>query len=386
MPIPEFKPYPLKLVYPKFDSPLMDLVIELDYLRKKEIAVTCHPEIFRQLKHIFHTLESLGSARIEGNNTSIAEYIETKIEEAGLAAPGIQEIINMENTMTFIEDVINENPIDQGLVCEIHKRIVMELPVPPNGEGDIHPGNYRQEEVTKGGAVHLPPSPWDINKYMKELFDFIKSNDPPKYDLLKTAIVHHRFVWIHPFTNGNGRVVRMITYAMLIKQGFRVNAGRIINPSAIFCSDHNLYYQYLSRADSGKEEGILEWCCYVLRGLKEEIEKVDRLANISYLFNKILIPAIDYSARRKFISGLDARILKVAAEKQEVQASDFKHIFQGKLPQEISRQIKRLREIKMLYPVQENARKYILKFNNNYLLRGVMYAMDQEGLLPVSYE
>ncbi len=383
---PVFKPYPLKLVCPEFDSPLTDLVIELDWLRKKEVTITSHPEIFKQLKHIFHTLESIGSARIEGNNTTIAEYIETKIEAGVLAAPGIQEIINMENTMTFIEEVINETPIDRTFVSEIHKRIVEGLPVPPNGEGDIRPGKYRQEEVSIGGAVHLPPPPWDVNKYMEELFDFIKLNDPPKYDLLKTAISHHRFVWIHPFTNGNGRVVRMITYAMLIKQGFRVNVGRIINPSAVFCSDRNLYYQYLSKTDTGKEGDILEWCLYVLKGLKEEIEKVDRLANISYLSDKILVPAINYSAKRKFISDLDARILKVAAEKQKVQASDFKNIFQGKLPQEISRQIKRLREMKMLSPVPENERKYILKFNNNYLLRGIIYAMDQEGLLPVRYE
>lgn len=386
MPMPEFKPYPLKLVYPEFDSPLTDLVIELDYLRKKEVAITSHPEIFRQMKHIFHTLESIGSARIEGNNTTIAEYIETKIEEGGPRTPDIQEIINMENTMAFIEEVIDETSIDRTFVSEIHKQIVKGLPLPPNGEGDIHPGKYRQEEVSIGGAAHLLPPPWDVNRYMEELFDFIKSNDPPKYDLLKSAIVHHRFVWIHPFTNGNGRVVRMITYAMLIKQGFRVNVGRIINPSAVFCSDRNLYYQYLSKADTGKEEDILEWCRYVLKGLKKEIEKVDRLANISYLSEKILVPAIDYSAKRKFISGLDARMLKVAAEKQEIQAADFKNIFQGKLPQEVSRQIRRLREMKMLAPVQENARKYILKFNNNWLLRGIIYAMADEGLLPVRDE
>lgn len=386
MPMPEFKPYPLELIYPEFNSSLTDLVIELDYLRKKEVTVTSHPEIFSQLKHIFHTLESIGSARIEGNNTTIAEYIETKIEEGGPRTPNIQEIFNMENTMTFIEEVIDEATIDRTLVSEIHKRIVDGLPFPSNGEGDMYPGKYRQEEVSIGRSAHLPPPPWDVNKYMDELLKFIQADDPPKYDLLKSAITHHRFVWIHPFTNGNGRVVRMLTYAMLIKQGFRVNAGRIINPSAVFCSDRNLYYQYLSKADKGKEEGILDWCRYVLKGLKEEIEKVDRLANISYLSDKILVPAIDYSAKRKFITNLDARMLKVAAEKQEVQASDFKNIFKGKLPQEVSRQIKRLREMKMLAPVEEKTRKYILKFNNNYLLRGIIYAMDQEGLLPVRDE
>ena len=48
-------------------------------------------------------------------------------------------------------------------------------------------------------------------------------DDSPKYDLLKVAIAHHRFVWVHPFSNGNGRTVRLFTYAMLVKLGFNVN-------------------------------------------------------------------------------------------------------------------------------------------------------------------
>ena len=76
----KFLDYKLKLVEPSFGSSLTDLIIELDYLRKKPLGGSTHPNVFFQLKHIFHTLESIGSARIEGNNTTIAEYIETKLE------------------------------------------------------------------------------------------------------------------------------------------------------------------------------------------------------------------------------------------------------------------------------------------------------------------
>lgn len=112
---------------------------------------------------------------------------------------------------------------------------------------------------------------------MNELFEFINNHDSHKYSLLKTAIAHHRFVWIHPFTNGNGRTVRLFTYAMLVKLGFNVDAGRIINPTAIFCSSRENYYKYLGQADSATEEGILSWCEYMLKGLKDEIEKIDKL-------------------------------------------------------------------------------------------------------------
>ncbi|WP_171253366.1 Fic family protein, partial [Acinetobacter baumannii] len=66
------------------------------------------------------------------------------------------------------------------------------------------------------------------------------------------ALAHHRFGWIHPFGNGNGRVVRLFTYSLLIKYGFNVTTGGgILNPTAVFCNDRNKYYEMLSIADNG---------------------------------------------------------------------------------------------------------------------------------------
>ncbi|MBK9184423.1 MAG: Fic family protein [Ignavibacteria bacterium] len=53
---------------------------------------------------------------------------------------------------------------------------------------------------------------------------------------MRIAIAHHRCAAIHPFRNGNGRVVRLLTYAMLIRDGYRIDQGRIINPTAVFLS------------------------------------------------------------------------------------------------------------------------------------------------------
>ena len=79
---------------------------------------------------------------------------------------------------------------------------------------------------------------------------------------------------------------------MLVKQGFNVNLGRIVNPTAIFCNDRDLYYKYLSKADTGSKNGIIEWSEYVLSGLKTEIEKIDKLLDYKYLSKNILSKAI----------------------------------------------------------------------------------------------
>jgi Fic family protein len=384
----EFFHYDLKLIEPSFDSSLTDLIIELDYLRKKPLTGSTHPEVFFQLKHIFHTLESIGSARIEGNNTTIAEYIETKLAENENidVPPSIQEIQNIENAMAFIEENVNNNPLNRAFISEMHKKIVDGLKPPPKGEGDSTPGQYRKKNLMINKSSHRPPDWLRVDDYMNELFEFINKNDSPKYDLLKIAIAHHRFVWIHPFGNGNGRTVRLFTYAMLVKNGFNVNVGRIVNPTAVFCSNRNDYYSHLAKADNGTSDGILNWAEYVLKGLKEEIEKIDKLIDYGFLRKEILIPALHHSVERKYITGLESQILRKAVdnlENQVMQAGDIKEFFKGKKDSEVSRQIKKLIDKKMLAPEKEGARKYILRFDNNYLLRGIIKSLGEKGFLPV---
>ncbi len=381
-----FKHYDLKLVEPTFDSALTDLIIELDHLRKKQLGGSTHPKVFFQLKHIFHTLESIGSARIEGNNTTIAEYIETKLSDSKVIPPSIREIQNIEKAMAFIEENIYDYPINRAFLGEMHKKIVHGLLPPPDGEGDSTPGDYRKVNLKINKSSHKPPEWLAVEDYMNELLEFVNKDDSPKYDLLKTAIAHHRFVWIHPFGNGNGRTVRLFTYAMLVKAGFNVNVGRILNPTAVFCSNRNDYYNFLSEADNGTVEGLTSWIEYVLKGLKDEIEKIDKLSDYNFLRKEILLPSINHSLERKFITDVEAKILKRVVDKQVISASDIKDIFPGKADAEVSRQIRKLIDRKMLIPENEGTRKYVLRFDNSYLIRSIIKELGDKGFLPVRDE
>ena len=378
-----FNHFDLKLIEPDFGSSLTDLIIELDYLRKKQLGGSTHPKVFFQLKNIFHKLESIGSARIEGNNTTIAEYMETNLSDRKQFSEGIKEIQNIEKSMAFVEENIVDYPISRALISEMHKMIVDELMPPPQGEGDSTPGQFRQVNLEISKSTHKPPEWLKVNEYMEELLDFVNREDSPKYDLLKTAIAHHRFVWIHPFRNGNGRTVRLFTYAMLVKVGFNVNVGRIINPTAVFCSNRNDYYSYLSAADNGTRAGMLSWIEYVLKGLKEEIEKIDKLSDYEFLRKEILMPSINLSLERKYITDLESKVLKRAVDLQVISAADVKSIFPGKVDSEVSRQIKKLIDQKMLTQEKEGGRKYVLRFDNSYLLRSIIQLLGDKGFLPI---
>ena len=121
---PSFSHFDLRLVEPAFGDDLIDLILNLNDLRTRRLSGTTNPLIFFQLKHIFHTLESIGSARIEGNRTTIAEYIETKLEGKSSDLPDIHEIQNMERAMEFIDQNVKDHKIDRLFVSELHKIIV----------------------------------------------------------------------------------------------------------------------------------------------------------------------------------------------------------------------------------------------------------------------
>ena len=376
----------LKLPDIDFNMPITDLVIELEKLRYKILEGTTHPLVFNQMKNIFHMLESIGSTRIEGNNTTIMDYVETtKISNTNEPERNeqIKEITNIEAATSYIERVIDTTPISIHFIKELHSLTVESLSA--NKEGCRRKGDFRGSNVKISGSSHVPPDFIDVDPLMRELVDFLNEDTPPKYDLLKICVAHHRFVWIHPFENGNGRVVRLFTYALLLKNVFK-SKQRIINPTAVFCSDRSDYYKKLSLADTYTNEGMIEWCEYVLHGLKSEIEKIDKLMNYSYLKDMILIPAMSDALSKKYITDDEYEILRLAinSHTQEIQAGDIKKIYNKKSAPDISRKIKSLIEKRMLMPVADRARKYVVSFANNYLLRSILKELDENGFLPLN--
>jgi Fic family protein len=372
----------LRIVNPPFDSKVTDLIINIDYLRKRELGGSTHPVIFFQIKHIFHILESIGSVRIEGNHTTIAEYVEREIEDSADENEAITEIKNNEAALSFIEEVIESAHINRAFICELHKRVVQDL----KREGSQTPGQYRNGNIVINHSDHTPPDFLRVNDLMEEFYAFINKPDPDKYDLIKIAIAHHRFTWIHPFDNGNGRTVRLLTYAMMIKMGFKVDKGRIINPTAVFCSDRDAYYDALQKADEGTDEGILSWIEYVLSGLNDEIIKIDNLLEFNFVKSKILFPALKRLLARKIITPEELKILNKAAAVQEFRTTDLNEIFPGQSSVNLSRAVKRLRDKKFLKPIEENSRIYVLSFLRNYLMREIMICLDREGFLPMKNE
>ncbi len=386
---PQFKDIPLKLYDPKWGSKLANTIIELEKLRVKELGGPVPPYIFFQLKDIFQMFESLGSVRIEGNNTTLAEYVEKIIEDPSKNSTDekMREIFNIEKAISFIEQNISrKKDFDRAFISEMHKILVNGLTPPPRGDGSRFPGTLRSVNVSIASSAHIPPEAFRVPEYFEELLQFVNRPFDTQYHLLAIALSHHRLAWIHPFDNGNGRTVRMFTYALLIKQGFQVRNGRILNPTAIFCMNRDKYYEMLALADTGEEEKTLEWCLYVLEGLRIEIEKIDRLLDLQYITDIILLPMLSFALDREQITKREYEILTavVKSEKMSIKSADLEAIIGQESSVQRSRILKRLKDKKMLVPLKEKGRVYTIGFANNYLLRGIAHVLENNGFVPAA--
>ncbi|BBP45582.1 Fic family protein [Thiosulfatimonas sediminis] len=363
----------LEMYQPSFEDPVMGVILELNHLKRMQLAGTTHPMIFFQLKNIFHLMESVGSARIEGNRTTISEYVERKIDPTTPEEERFSEIANVEEAMNFIEEEITEgSEISHYFIRQLHQLAVGGL----EREGDATPGAYRTWNVSIQQSEHEPHEHFLVPDLMEDLISFINRPDLEQYDLIKVAAVHHRFTWIHPFGNGNGRVVRLLTYAMLIKYGFNVKDGKLLNPTAVFCNDREVYYEMLSRADDGD---LAAWVYYVLSGILVEVEKINRLLEHNILLEEVLKPTLQHAHERRVIDDREYKVLLTAVQLQQFKSGDLPSSL---TPNQRTITIAKLKENNFIKPVREGGREYIINFLNNPLMRSLVITLEQQGFIP----
>lgn len=373
---------------PAFGSELNTVIVELEKLREKKLQGAVPPHIFFQLKEIFQALESLGSTRIEGNRTTITEYAEKIIMGVKPDDEGMREISNLDKAISFIEENIKPGtPITRGILSEIHKIVTNDLTPPPAGEGSKTPGFYRAHNVEIQNSQLKTTEHILVPEECEELLSFINDDYATQYHLLVMALAHHRFTVVHPFDNGNGRVVRVLTYAQLLQQGFSIKSGRILNPTAVFCDNRDNYYDMLSRADEGTDEAELDWCLYVLKGLAREIEKIDKLLNRDYLRKEILLPAINRALESKYITDDEFALFNFIVNDSEdmtLRSSDVKYLLGIENATLRSRVINKLLDKSMLETIEDGGRIYTISFFGNFLFRVVAQVLIEKGFAPES--
>ncbi|MDR3304085.1 MAG: Fic family protein [Treponema sp.] len=178
------------------------------------------PEVAAGLKKLFDVDFTYNSTAIEGNTFS---FRETKILlQEGLTIGGKTmrehlEIINHKEAIDYIEALSRKKPSDlhKTDLCNLHAIILKSIDAK-------HAGTYRAVPVyvqLSDGTNHRFCDPLKILDEMEAYFDWLIAENTA-HPLIVAAEAHTRFVSIHPFIDGNGRMTRLIMNLMLLQRGF----------------------------------------------------------------------------------------------------------------------------------------------------------------------
>lgn len=194
--------------------------------------------ILQRIKEDLNIEWSYNSNSIEGNTLNLNET--RMVLQEGMTVKGKSlrehlEITNHHEAIEYIEALSKDHKkINEKSLLKIHEIVMSKIE-------KEHAGRYRNGMVRIVGANFSPPNPLKIDDLMLDYFNFVNQN-PLQLDAVEMAtVMHHRFVWIHPFFDGNGRSVRLIMNLFLMQQGYP--------PAIILRNDRKKYYEALNRAN-----------------------------------------------------------------------------------------------------------------------------------------
>ncbi|WP_312677431.1 Fic family protein [Microbacterium sp.] len=361
----------------EFDSPLVTTLFAIERMRADIGTGSTPPDVYADLHQLFDTVMSVVSARIEGNHTTVYDALD-RLNATGPALDDqIREISNIAGAVRFIDGIAAETPLTHSLVRELHRRAVDGLV----REGDPTPGAYRDKEVGITNSTHVPPTWVTVHAEMSALLEFANASRPLHEQMLQIAIAHHRFVWIHPFRNGNGRVARLFTYAMLRRTIFATRGYSALNPTSVFGNDREAYISALERADDLSEAGTTAWIEFFATGIHADLARLLALQDHDYVTGELVTPALATLTRDGVISAREERALGEVLRLGVAKAGDLEDLLTG-TPSHRSREIRVLLDRGLLAHASAGPRFYRLSLARGPLAPRLIRRLDALGYLP----
>lgn len=118
-------------------------------------------------------------------------------------------------------------------------------------------GVWRPSGVEIHGSRHTPPQAFEVPERIEELCDYVNDKWTAKKPLHLASYVMWRLNWIHPFTDGNGRTSRAVSYLVLCIRLKMLPPGEMTIPQQIE-QDKTPYYRALESADNAWAEGRID--------------------------------------------------------------------------------------------------------------------------------
>jgi Fic family protein len=187
-------------------------------------------------------------------------------------------------------------------ICEIHRRFCELLPEDllwvedplTNERHRVVPGELRKRDVQVGRLVAI--SPGALPRFL-ERFEQVYGNLGKTESIIATAAAHHRLLWVHPFLDGNGRVARLMSHAMLLET---LDTGAVWSVARGLARNVKEYKELLANCDLPRrndldgrgalsEEALAEFTRFFLTICIDQVTFMEGLVQPDHLRARILL-------------------------------------------------------------------------------------------------
>ena len=220
--------------------------------------------------------EAKDSSAIENIITTQDDLYQSNYPRKIFASTAAKEVHNYANALEVgFRQVTESGLLTNNTIIEIQRIIE------GNNAGFRTQAGTSLVNNSTGETVFTPPqSAKEVIRLMSELEKFINNSDLSDYDdLIKMAIIHHRFETIHPFYDGNGRTGRIINVLFLTKQQIldtpTLYLSKFINQNK---DDYYRLLQYVRETNDWEE-----WLLYMMKALEQTA------LHTSYVIRQLLV-------------------------------------------------------------------------------------------------
>src|SRR2546430_12201899 len=212
-------------------------------LARKKTQLDCYrplpQETVRRLNDDLRVFLTYHSNAIEVNTLSLREtqmVIEYGVTIDGHPLREYLEATNHAEAYSYMITLVEKRtPITHETILTLHSMVMDKILEPK--------GLFRTAPVYIRGANMTPPLASQVESLMREWVVWIDGEGKDYEPVIRAAIAHHGFEAVHPFTDGNGRVGRLLLNLMLMREGY---------PPALLLRDWRIrYIQALDTANTG---------------------------------------------------------------------------------------------------------------------------------------
>jgi Fic family protein len=202
------------------------------------------------------------SLEIEGNTLTV-EQITDLIDNKRVLAPQ-KDILEVKNAIELYSILNDFNAYELNSLCRAHGILMNSL--------IDNAGQFRRTAVgiVKGNNItHVAPPGEMVFPLMKDLFDYLKNDDD--IVLIKSCVFHYEFEFIHPFSDGNGRMGRL--WQTIILKNYSP-VFEYLPIESIIKARQQEYYDVLGKSDNqGNSTGFIEFMLEIIDSALEDLLK-----------------------------------------------------------------------------------------------------------------